>query len=390
MIDLSIKYHSNLAASGHQVPTHPAQKLLCHNNLIAGPISPSFDRVDAFLQFHSNTFGIGFNSFVVKARSMLACAKHSVCSSLFKRFAQNNSHHITEILEHGNLSSFSALIFLLAHSLNMRVKLFEILESRLNVQHFGARKDRVVLLLKYESTVSNIYALGSVQLNETLFDLLTYKNHQSRTAFKNHEHLDFTPDKANDDFDDKLTSIELTSRSNSELSGKIYLGMLDFSDNDSMSDDPGFRSPIKSSLSPDSHLKSPSPISWLLPTEENPALSPVPSGNIPVFSRPKTSCIPDSFKSKVIQEEEVYSTGKIKFYLEQNDYGFIACDDGRDIFVHRDDLIRAGIAIEQLSQCVKIYEMRVQFRCIQYQGKTKISNKAVDVQVVELLPLYSH
>lgn len=390
MIDLSIKYHSELAASGHQAITHPAQKLLCQNNLIAGPLSPSFDRVDDFLQFHCNTFKIGFNSFVIKARSLLSETKQSDRASILGRFVQNSSHHITEILQHGNLSSFSALMFLVAHALNLRIKLFEIVGSRLNVQQFGARKHSAVLLLKYGSTVSIIYSLDHAHLSETPFDFCTYKNDHCRTAFMNSAFYESTSEKPSDDLDDKLTSIELTSRSNSEVSSKFHLGLLDFSDNDSVSEDPGFRSPAKSNHSSDNNFKLTSPISWLLPAEESSVLSQVNPAIVPAFSRSNTNCIPDSFKSKVIQEEEVYSTGKIKFYLEQNEYGFITCDDGRDIFVHRDDLIRAGIAVDQLSQCVKIYEMRVRFRCIQYQGKTKVSSKAVDVQVVELLPLYSH
>lgn len=387
MIDLSIKYHSELAASGHLATTHPAQKLLCQNNLFAGPLSPSFERVDDFLRFHSNTFEIGFNSFVLKARSLLSASKQFGRASILERFVQNSSHHITEILEHGNLSSFSALMFLLAHALNLRIKLFEVDGSRLNVQQFGARRHDAVLLLKFGLAVSNVYSLDHAYVRETPFEFCTYKNDQNRTAFVNSAFYESTSEKPADDFDDKLTSIELTSRSNSEVSSGFQLGLLDLSDSDSVSDDPGFRSPAKSNQPSDHQFKLASPISWLMPAEESTVLSPV---SAPAFSRSNTSCIPDSFKSKVIQEEEVYSTGKIKFYLDQNEYGFITCDDGRDIFVHRDDLIRAGIAVDQLTHCVKVCEMRVRFRCIQYQGKTKVSSKAVDVHVVELLPLYSH
>ena len=94
-----------------------------------------------------------------------------------------------------------------------------------------------------------------------------------------------------------------------------------------------------------------------------------------------------------IKENERY-TGKLKFFDEAKNYGFIIMDaDNRDIFVHCDDLQKAGISKER----VKSYKqsdgsIQFSFKVMEYFGKYDKSRKAVDLTIIEddLMPgLYS-
>jgi cold shock CspA family protein len=51
------------------------------------------------------------------------------------------------------------------------------------------------------------------------------------------------------------------------------------------------------------------------------------------------------------QPEDLRYTGRLKFFDEGKNFGFIVMDeDGSDIFVHYDDLARAGISRELLKE----------------------------------------
>jgi len=40
--------------------------------------------------------------------------------------------------------------------------------------------------------------------------------------------------------------------------------------------------------------------------------------------------------------------GKLKFYNDKKEYGFVTTDKLKDIFIHKDDLIKAGINTKEL------------------------------------------
>ena len=85
-----------------------------------------------------------------------------------------------------------------------------------------------------------------------------------------------------------------------------------------------------------------------------------------------------------IKENERY-TGKLKFFDEAKNYGFIIMDaDSTDIFVHCDDLQKAGINKER----VKSYKQSegsilFSFKVMEYFGKYNKSRKAVDLIIIE-------
>lgn len=72
--------------------------------------------------------------------------------------------------------------------------------------------------------------------------------------------------------------------------------------------------------------------------------------------------------------------GSLKFFDENKNYGFIVMDDdNRDIFVHYDDLQKAGITKEFLKSSKQGNVIRFSFSCMQYIGKYKQSKKAVEL-----------
>ena len=73
-------------------------------------------------------------------------------------------------------------------------------------------------------------------------------------------------------------------------------------------------------------------------------------------------------------------TGRLKFFDEDKNYGFLVLDsDGSDIFVHYDDLQQSGITKEFLKKTNQAKYHRFSFTCLTYMGKYKESRKAVNI-----------
>jgi cold shock CspA family protein len=82
----------------------------------------------------------------------------------------------------------------------------------------------------------------------------------------------------------------------------------------------------------------------------------------------------------VIDEGNQLYQGRLKFFDENKNYGFIIMDeDGSDIFVHFDDLHKAGITKEFLKGARSGHIIRLQFKCMKYIGKYDRSRKATDI-----------
>ncbi|CAD8195070.1 unnamed protein product [Paramecium octaurelia] len=76
-------------------------------------------------------------------------------------------------------------------------------------------------------------------------------------------------------------------------------------------------------------------------------------------------------------------TGRLKFFDEQKNYGFIVMDEDKsDIFVHLDDLQKAGVTKEVLKTAKLGSQIRFQFNCMVYVGKYKRSRKAVELKLL--------
>ena len=99
------------------------------------------------------------------------------------------------------------------------------------------------------------------------------------------------------------------------------------------------------------------------------------------------SCIPDTFRDKVIFESQTFTTGRLKFYSEHKGFGFIVSPEGVDIFVHKDDLLKTGIDTCRLECLGSFYDIIVRYKYIEYKGRAGNSNKAINVNIVEVRPI---
>jgi len=88
-------------------------------------------------------------------------------------------------------------------------------------------------------------------------------------------------------------------------------------------------------------------------------------------------------KPIILDESKERYNGRLKFFDENKKYGFIVMDDdGSDIFVHYDDLVKANITKDLLRTARMGNLIRLTFSCMAYIGKYNRSRKAIDIQLV--------
>lgn len=81
----------------------------------------------------------------------------------------------------------------------------------------------------------------------------------------------------------------------------------------------------------------------------------------------------------------VKNTGRLKFFDEVQNYGFLIVDgDESDLFVHYDDLKEAKISRDILRQAKTNYFLQFSFDIAYYSGKYKESKKAVNLKLVKI------
>jgi len=91
-------------------------------------------------------------------------------------------------------------------------------------------------------------------------------------------------------------------------------------------------------------------------------------------------------KPIILDEGKQRHTGRLKFFDENKNYGFIIMDeDGSDIFVHYDDLQKAGINKEYLKAARLGQVIKLAFSCMKYIGKYDKSRKATEIQLLSVL-----
>ena len=79
--------------------------------------------------------------------------------------------------------------------------------------------------------------------------------------------------------------------------------------------------------------------------------------------------------------------GKLKFYSEVKEYGFVIMEDGTEVFAHKADLVKQNINTAYLAYYRKFYDISVKFDVEEYQGKTKVHRKAINLQVLDMTPI---
>ena len=81
-------------------------------------------------------------------------------------------------------------------------------------------------------------------------------------------------------------------------------------------------------------------------------------------------------------------TGTLKFFFENENYGFLLGDtDGKDVFFHLDDMKEANVSRDQLISSKETYIMRFAYNKLAYFGKYGLSMKAINLEFVEIVPI---
>ena len=93
-----------------------------------------------------------------------------------------------------------------------------------------------------------------------------------------------------------------------------------------------------------------------------------------------------SLVSKPSKNEKISKkdyTGYLKFFLDDKDFGFLIMEPcGTEIFVHRQQLMQAGI---DLSNPKKLPPIRFTFKIATYSGRKGKSKKAVCLRFLGIL-----
>jgi hypothetical protein len=82
-------------------------------------------------------------------------------------------------------------------------------------------------------------------------------------------------------------------------------------------------------------------------------------------------------------------TGTLKFYYENDNYGFLVGDtDAKDVFFHFDDIRDTHLTKEQLINARDNYIIRFAYNKLAYFGRYGLSMKAINIELVEIVPLH--
>lgn len=76
--------------------------------------------------------------------------------------------------------------------------------------------------------------------------------------------------------------------------------------------------------------------------------------------------------------------GKLKFYSEVKEYGFILMEDQTEVFVHKADLVRQNIDTKYLAYYNKFYDIFLRFDVEEYQGRVNIHRKAINMTILSM------
>lgn len=84
-------------------------------------------------------------------------------------------------------------------------------------------------------------------------------------------------------------------------------------------------------------------------------------------------------------------TGCLKFFYENDNYGFLVSDgDSKDVFFHFDDMKDTRLTKEQLINSRENYTIRFAYNKLAYFGRYGLSMKAINIELVEITPLHGN
>lgn len=279
-----------------------------------------------------------------------------------------NSSAIQEDIENDRLFFNTHVITLFAYLFGVRLELFYIgRNGNLSRQYFGIKK----------KTVKRVY------MTEESYHVLK-KSLPKTNTFSTRICSDAEYD--NDDFRDlTITSV----RPNSYLNDNRDLTITSLSNNNNLQfNAPIFNKPkVNNEHEEDSSNDDPSPGSTYRANDVDLVLT---SWTNDILAVDQANSVAPS---KRVQEKPDISLGlthrsvegKLKFYSEVKEYGFIIMEDESEVFVHKADLIQQNIDTRCLAYYNKFYNIFLKFDVEEYQGKLKVHRKAINMIIINMV-----
>jgi hypothetical protein len=96
--------------------------------------------------------------------------------------------------------------------------------------------------------------------------------------------------------------------------------------------------------------------------------------------------IDKKYKSVVLGKSDKFYEGTLKFYNEQKKFGFILLANDKEIFIHKDNIVRSKIDTRAFAICSHFFTIILKFRLLHYQGKRNSNIKAIDLEILNFVP----
>jgi len=81
-----------------------------------------------------------------------------------------------------------------------------------------------------------------------------------------------------------------------------------------------------------------------------------------------------------------YFEGSLKFYTEKSKFGFIKVNNGQEIFIHKDNLVKSRIDPTMFEICSQFFEIILKFQTLAYKGNRDPTVKAVNIEIINFIP----
>ena len=414
-----------LRPHGYQLSSCGSSNANCNN-------ANNFHSLQDLVDSNQNCFGADFSTLARKLADLESGASSDAACSNFSskkvrralRASKKQASRVGE--ENSSFAAIQSFLFAVAEIQKLRIKLFTVNNGSLSNQIFGGKSARkICLLLDHDNNAVKVLeaaadfgfpSSSSSSPSSSSFPLLSFSKSISVESeccsFSELGEIALSLRKENsaekETVVDQLSIHENIKQVHEELFGDDMFDNFSRSDNDNNNNDDDLNASSHSFQSENLRARKQKAVGCKLNSSsfnlelheaaaakvaidheaiEKDILSSIMSGNGAANKAQRQSAGNKKFQSKVIFEEKSCLDGRVKFYSEESDFGFIITKEGEEFFVHGDDLAKDGVDTKKLAYYARFFDIHVQFRFIQYQGKTRVNRKAVDVQISKLAPL---
>ena len=378
-------------------------RLLRKQNLQLRPGLAPFSSPQDLLNQNPDLFQTDFVSFVQKAAELLAHFNSGKVSdkrsAKLARFARSCSVLTEEMLKEESLKNLRRFLFLLTELQGLKVKLFHVNNNQLSFEKFGSQAGPAVYLLQNGGQLFLVDSLKYAFEGDLSVEPVNALHWMSNPCnIKLDSSNELTSSRSSQRFKESWMDRDTEADTGSAeddvkmIHQELFGDMFEHSDDSmiSIQSEDLFKIKKDSKNIQSMNLQIYKTCSEFPATEDfalDKLLTLSPQAQLQDNDPAGVPAKNKKFQSKVLYEEKDFKNGKLKFYSGESDFGFIIMETGEEIFVHKDDLIKANIDTQKLAYFKRFYDIQVKFRYIQYQGKMKVNRKAVDVQVTGYVPL---